>query len=305
MDRMAAMQAFIYVVETGSFSSAARRLGIGQPAVSKIIAQLEQNLSVRLLIRSTRGLTPTEAGRAFYEGSKRSVDEANEAEVAARGAGAGLSGRLRVCAAVTFASLHVLPHLGTFLEQNPALEIDIVLDDRNVDLVEEGIDVALRMGVLADSALTARKIAEGRRRIMATPSYLQRVGVPESPAELIHHQAIVYSQAGGGSSWTLKKEGEDQVIDVNGRVRVSAAQGVRAAVLADLGIAMASEWMFLPELENGSVVTVLDDWRLPDIDLWAVFPAGRLVSSKTRAFVDFVTSLMLGHPSANQRGLDG
>src|ERR1700743_1592155 len=152
MNHFAAMEAFVRVVETGSFSSAARQLDVGQPSVSKMIAQLEDRLGVRLLLRSTHGLTPTEAGQNFYERAVRSLEEADEADLAARGAAATLSGRLRICAAVTFARLHVVPHLPLFLAEHPDLEIEVVLDDRNIDLVEAGIDIALRMGALADSA---------------------------------------------------------------------------------------------------------------------------------------------------------
>ena len=150
MDRLAAMETFVRVVETGSFSAAARRLNVGQPAVSKTIAQLEERLGVRLLMRSTRGLSPTEAGQSFYDRAKRAIEEADEAELAARDAGASLTGRLRVCAAVTFARLHVVPLLPKFLAAHPRLVMDVVLDDRVIDLVEEGVDVALRMGALGE-----------------------------------------------------------------------------------------------------------------------------------------------------------
>jgi len=174
MDRFAAMETFVCVVETGSFSAAARRLNIGQPAVSKTIAQLEKRLAVSLLLRSTRGLTPTEAGLAFFERARRAIDEANEADNAARGSAGGLRGNLRISAAVTFGRLHVVPQLGPFLDQHPQLNIDLMLDDRNINLVEEGIDVALRMGPLSDSSLTARKIADCRRVVLGTPAYFAR-----------------------------------------------------------------------------------------------------------------------------------
>ena len=150
MDRLAAMEAFVLVVDTGSFSAAARRLNVGQPAVSKMVAQLEERLGVKLLVRTTHGLTATEAGLNYYERARRSIEEADEAELAARGAGSSLSGKLRVSAAVTFARIHLMPHLPEFLRQHPDLEIDVVLDDRNVDLIQEGIDVALRMGRLVE-----------------------------------------------------------------------------------------------------------------------------------------------------------
>ncbi|WP_392886526.1 LysR family transcriptional regulator [Pseudomonas migulae] len=291
MDRLAAMETFVYVVETGSFSAAARRLSVGQPAVSKTIAQLETRLAVRLLLRSTRGLTPTEAGLAFFERAKRAIEEANEADNAARGAAHGLTGNLRICAAVTFGRMHIVPHLGPFLEQNPELTIDLMLDDRNVNLVEEGIDVALRMGTLSDSSLTARKIAECRRVVLGTPAYFERHGEPACPADLSQHQAVIYT-LGGGAHWQFTKAGEEQTITVNGRIRVSAAEGLREAVLAHQGLTSASEWMFAPELASGTVREVMADWTLPVQELWAVFPTGRMASAKARAFVDYVQEVM-------------
>lgn len=293
MDRLAAMETFVYVVETGSFSAAARRLNIGQPAVSKTIAQLEARLAVRLLLRSTRGLTPTEAGLAFFERSKRAIEEADEADNAARGVASGLTGNLRICAAVTFGRLHIVPHLGSFLDQHPQLNIDLMLDDRNINLVEEGVDIALRMGALNDSGLTARKIAECRRVVLGTPAYFEKHGEPTCPADLSKHQAVVYSLA-GGAYWPFKKAGEEHPVIISGRLRVSAAEGLREAVLAHLGLTTASEWMFAPELANGAVREVMTQWTLPNQDLWAVFPTGRMASAKARAFVDFVQGLLGG-----------
>ena len=291
MDRLAAMETFVYVVETGSFSAAARRLNIGQPAVSKTIAQLEARLAVRLLLRSTRGLTPTEAGLAFFERSKRAIEEADEADNAARGAASGLTGNLRICAAVTFGRLHIIPQLGPFLDQHPQLNIDLMLDDRNINLVEEGVDIALRMGALIDSGLTARKIAECRRVVLGTPAYFEKHGEPTCPADLSKHQAVVYSLA-GGAQWLFRKDGEEHPVIISGRVRVSAAEGLREAVLAHLGLTTASEWMFAPELANGAVRKVMTQWTLPNQDLWAVFPTGRMASAKARAFVDFVQGVL-------------
>jgi DNA-binding transcriptional LysR family regulator len=282
------MEIFVCVVESGSFSAAARLLNVGQPAVSKSIALLEERLSVRLLLRSTRGLTPTEAGQAYYERARRVIEEADEADLAARGAGSSLTGRLRISAAVTFARLHIVPAIGRFLYAHPGLNVDLVLDDRNVDLLEEGVDIALRMGQLEDSSMTARKIGEVPRMVVGTPAYFERAGVPASPAELTSHEAILYNQRGGGGTWTFRRENTDVAVVVSGRVAVTAAEGIRAAVLADLGLAVVSEWMFSPELKNGEVRSVLSDWHLPAIELWAVFPGGRMVSAKTRAFLSFL-----------------
>jgi DNA-binding transcriptional LysR family regulator len=298
MDRLATMEAFVLVVDTGSFSAAARRLNVGQPAVSKLVAQLEDRLGVKLLARTTRGLTATEAGLNYYERARRSIEEADEAELAARAAGSGLTGRLRICAAVTFARIHLVPSLPDFLAQHPDLEMEVVLDDRNIDLVQEGIDVGLRMGRLADSSLTARRIATGRQHVLGTPAYLTRAGEPAAPHDLLAHEAVIYDQQGGGKDWIFRRDGAELAVMLNGRLRVSAAEGVRAAVLANAGIAVASEWMFAPEIADGRVKIVLPDWELPGVDLWAVFPAGRAATTKARTFVNFVEEVMRQPASA-------
>ncbi|NPT35303.1 LysR family transcriptional regulator [Paraburkholderia xenovorans] len=293
MDRMAVMEAFVTVVDAGSFSAAARRLKLGQPAVSKSIAQLEEHLGARLLLRSTRGLTPTDAGQRFYEHVRRAIDEADQAEQAVRESSGGLSGRLRIGAAVTFARLHVLPALKTFLDQHPKLSIDLILDDRSIDLLEQGVDVALRMGTLDDSTMTAKRIVRGRRLVVGTPQYFAQAGIPTTPADLSRHQAIVYSLRGGGESWSFSRDdGAEIAVAVTGRVSVSAAEGMRTAVLGHVGLAVASEWMFSPELADGTVQAVLTEWTLPSIDVWAVFPSGRMATTKARAFVAFVEHVL-------------
>ena len=292
MDRLAAMEAFVLVVDTGSFSAAARRLKVGQPAVSKLVAQLEERLGVKLLVRTTRGLTATEAGLNYYERARRSIEEADEAESAARGAGSGLTGRLRICGAVTFARIHLMPRLPEFLARHPELEMEVVLDDRNIDLVQEGIDVALRMGQLSDSSLTAKRIASGRHVVVGTPAYFERTGKPTAPGDLAAHQAVIYDQEAGGQDWTFQRDDVEIAVTLKGRLRVSAAEGVRAAVLANAGIAVASEWMFSPEIADRTVQMVLQDWELPRIDLWAVFPAGRTATTKARTFTQFVQEVM-------------
>jgi len=290
MDRYQAMATFVRVVETGSFSAAARLLNVGQPAVSKTIAQLENRLRVSLLIRSTHGLSQTEAGLRFYERAQVAIQEADEAELAARGAGSDLTGRLRVSAATTFARLHIVPHLPRFLEAYPDLDIDVILDDRVIDLVAEGVDLSLRMGDLAVSSAVARKLATGGRSVLATPAYLERAGEPQSPADLAAHQAVVYSLQ--PNVWSFTRDGTAASVTVHGRVRLSAAEGLRAAVLADMGLTIASDWMFAEELANGRVRKVLQGWNLPPIDLWAVFPTGRMASAKARQFASFVETVM-------------
>ncbi|MCD2517810.1 LysR substrate-binding domain-containing protein [Massilia sp. G4R7] len=306
MDRLTLMETFVCTVETGSFSAAARRLNVGQPAVSKAIAQLEERLLTRLLLRSTRGLTTTEAGLAYYESAKRAIAMVDEADGAARGVSADLVGKLRVCAAVTFARLHLIPHIKRFMDRHPALEVEVMLDDRQIDLLENGVDVALRMGNLGDSSMTARRITTGRRMVVATPGYLAERGVPQIPADLAQHEAVVYLQdSGGATTWSFGRDNAEVSVTVNGSLSVNAAEGVRAAVCAGVGIAIASEWMFAPELANGEVEQLLPEWSLPTIDLWAVYPSGRLASAKARAFTAFVREIIIGEATTEERLQEG
>jgi DNA-binding transcriptional LysR family regulator len=256
------------------------------------VSQLGDWLGVGLLLRSTRNVVPTEAGLEFYQRAKRTVQDADEAVLSARGVAAGLSGTLRVSAAVCFARLHIVPRLSTFLDKHPDLNIELVLEDRSVDLVQEGIDVALRMGAPPDSNMTTRKIAQARRRVVATPTYFQRHGIPSTPGDLSNHRAIIYTRDGGGEVWTFRQGATNVNVGIGGRVKVTASEGLRAAVIADMGLTVTSESNFTPELQSGQVVTVLDDWSLPNLNLSAVFPTGRLAGSKARAFISFVEQCM-------------
>jgi DNA-binding transcriptional LysR family regulator len=286
------MEMFVRVVEAGSFSAAARDLNMGQPAVSKTIASLEDRLGVRLLTRSTRKLSPTDAGTAFYERAVRAIGEADEAEAAAQGAGTGLEGRLRVSAPVTFSRLHLVPKLGSFLDAHPKVQVELLMDDRTVDLVAENIDVALRVGVLTDSALRARKLGQAERLVIASPSYLARRGVPRTPADLLEHDGVIYGQSSGGQEWLFRRGTSETSVYLRTRLKLSAAEGVREAVLAGQGFAIASRWMFTPELKSGEVVSILEEWTLPPMDLWVIYPSGRLTSAKARAFIKWFENII-------------
>jgi DNA-binding transcriptional LysR family regulator len=289
MDRLTAMEMFVRVVETGSFTAAARQLNIGQPAVSKAIAQLEMRLGARLLMRSTRRLMPTEAGQKFYERVRRAVEEAREAELVAQGTNRGLMGRLRVSASVTFGRIHLVPIIPNFLAAHPGLSIDLELDDRTVDLIEERIDVGFRLGPLISSSLTARKLITKQRLVLATSSYFERAGIPATPSDLTTHPAVIYTRdAGGSDTWSFQQGPSEIQVSLSGRLRVSAAEGLRAAILGGMGIAITPHWLFSPELASGAVRAVLTDWSLPPSDVWAVSPAGRMASVKARSFVSFV-----------------
>jgi DNA-binding transcriptional LysR family regulator len=288
MDRLAVMATFVRVMETGSFTAAARLQNMSQPSVSKSVAQLEEALGVRLLMRSTRGLAPTEAGRNFCERARQVIEQAEEAVQVARGAGAGLQGRLRVSVGTTLAKLYLMPLLPVFLAKHPDLSIDLVLEDRAIDLIEEGIDIGLCLSPLRDSSLTARKVGSSKRMVLGAPAYFEGAGVPMTPDQLGGHTAVVYTQDGDGSeTWNFRQGQIHMSVSVSGRLRVNAGEGLRAAVLGGMGVAIASQWMFASELARGTVCAVLTDWTLPQSDLWAVFPTGRMPNAKTRAFAKF------------------
>lgn len=291
-DRLAAMEIFVRVVDTGSFSTAATQLGVGQPAVSKTIGQLEERLGVRLLIRSTRSLSLTDAGRRFYENAKRAIEGVNLAERAVREE-AGLSGTLRVSASICFSRIHLMPRLPEFLAEHQGMEINVLVDDRFVNLAEEGIDLALRTGTLTETSLNVRKIGESQRRVMATRGYWEAHGKPKSPEDLAVHEFVVLERNGKPfDEWTFRKGALASTVKLRGRVRVSSGEGMREAVLAGVGAAVVSEWLFSPELATAAARCVLEDWSLPVQDLWAVFPAGGLASAKARELVKFVERCM-------------
>jgi DNA-binding transcriptional LysR family regulator len=292
MDRLAAMAQFVRVVEAGSFSAAARVLGQGQPAVSKAVAQLEARLGVRLITRTTRALALTDAGKSFYDRAKAALDAADEAEAAARGAGATLSGRLRICAPVTLARLHIVPALPQFMAAHPQLELDLILDDRRIDLVEEGIDIAIRAGILADSGMVAAHLATSRRQVVAAREFWQRDEAATTPAALGRLPFIAYGTAPGGTDWVFAKDGATELLRLTPRLRISALEGLREALFAGIGFAITSGWSVADALASGRVETRLEVYSLPSVDLWTIFPAGRQSSARARAFADWVKTVM-------------
>jgi DNA-binding transcriptional LysR family regulator len=181
-----------------------------------------------------------------------------------------------------------VPHLAAFLAEHPKLTVEFVLDDRPIDLIEQGVDIGLRYGPLDTSSLIARKVATTRRVVVGTPDYFDRAGVPKTPAELIGHDVVIYTQDRGGGTWVFRKGDSKATVTLRGRLRLNSSEGVRAAVLSSLGLAVASQWLFKPELDCGAIRPILTEWSLPEIELWVVFPMGRLANAKARAFAAFV-----------------
>ncbi|MEZ2224460.1 LysR substrate-binding domain-containing protein [Rhizobium sp. RCC_161_2] len=288
MDLFTSMRYFIRVYDTNSFSAAAKSLKVGQSTVSKTIAHLERELGEALFLRSTRQLTPTEPGKVFYEHAVKIVEDAEAALSAVGSKSQSFSGQIKISGTLTFMCQYIIPRLPLFLEAHPGIDISVHLDDRNVGLIEQGIDVSLRMGQLDDSGLVAKRIGRCRRIVVGAVSYLEAHREPQTPEELIEHTTIVLAQGEGGDCFVFKGRQRTKTILVRPRLRINATEGVRSAVLAGAGLSVSTEWMFESELETGVVREVLTDWTLPDLDLWVVMPAGRRTSAKVRAFVEFI-----------------
>ena len=303
LDLFTSMRYFIRVYDTNSFSVAAKSLKVGQSALSKTIAHLERELGAPLFLRSTRQLTPTEPGKVFYEHAVKVVEDAEAALSAVGTKSQNFSGQIRISGTLTFMCQYVIPKLSLFLDAHPDINISVHLEDKNVGLIEQGIDVALRMGQLDDSGLVAKRIGRCRRIVVGAVSYLEVHREPQTPEELVEHTTVVLAQGEGGDRFTFKGPYGTKTVTVRSKLRINATEGVRSAVLAGAGLSVATEWMFEAELNSGSVREVLKQWTLPDLDLWAVMPAGRRTSAKVRALVEFIeiqvnaTRFGIGHHS--------
>ncbi len=303
MDQLLAMRQFVSVVDTGSFSAAAKLLDVGQPAVSKAIAALEDHLGVKLLVRTTRSHSLTHAGARFYERARRVLDEVDEAERAARDESTALTGRLRISAPPVYASSQIIPRLAEFTDAHPKLSIDFVLDDRLINLVEEGVDVGIRAGEMKDSSLVARRIDTSHRLVVGSPAYIQKHGEPRKPADLAGFRVITYTGFQGPTQWSFRRGKKTSTVLLNSGIRVSAAEALRAAIMAGLGYGVVSSRMMEAELASGQVRQVLKGWTLPPTGVWAIYPAGRRPPAKATAFVDWVAGFgdrQTGGPSGRR-----
>jgi len=299
-DRIQQLTVFTRAADGGSFSRAARELGLSQPSVSRIVSELEARLGVKLILRTTRRLTLTEAGAAFLARARRVLSELEDAEDVARGIDS-LRGTIRVAMSVLFGTRAVIPYLPEFLARHPDLRVKLMLADERQDLVVEGADVAIRFGPLDDSAFGARKIATTERWVTAAPAYLQAHGVPRTPADLAEHECMIGPGRFGRARWTFTRAGKTESVSVRGRVRTDSAAGMLACLMAGMGIAIASDVMSGPEIEAGALVRLLPRWTTEGADVYAVFPAGPRPSAKVRALVDHIARNLEVRPWARRR----
>jgi LysR family transcriptional regulator for bpeEF and oprC len=283
---------FVRVVESGSFSAVAREAGVGQPAVSKQITALEAHLGAQLLRRTSRSLSLTEAGQDFYESAVRLIDDLQAAESrVGRGQNAP-SGLIRVTVAPVFGRLYIVPRLPEFFTRHPDIVVDLVVTDRVVNLVEEGIDLAIHNGELKDSSLVMQRIAATPVITVGSPSYLKAHGEPASPSELDGHRCIIFAPQGAPRPWGFKGKFGEIEYRPRGNFRTNDADQIRAAVLADLGLAHTPGWLFAPEITSGAVRAVLRDYEPAPLAISAVRPAGRRLATKVRVFIEFLGEVL-------------
>jgi DNA-binding transcriptional LysR family regulator len=288
MDILGPMQTFVRVVEAGSFTAVAAQLNTTQPTISRQIAALEEHLGARLLTRTTRALTLTDDGRAFFEQALRALEALSEAENAVGRRRSKPSGLLRIATPVVFGRLHILPRLPAFLARFPDVSVDLAMSDTFTDLAEQGIDLAIRVGEITDPGLIAKRIGAVRRVTVASPTYLKAHGTPRSPADLVEHSCIVYTRLATGNRWVFEGDDGPLSVEVKGRFRADNSEAVREAVLAGLGIAVIPAFAFSGEIASGKIKVLLKANEPKQLPMNAVYPSRRFLALKVRAMIDYL-----------------
>lgn len=297
MDRLRLMETFCRVVEAGSFSAVARQQATTQSAVSKQVQALESQLGVKLLVRSTRSHSLTEAGTLYYERCRQVLDTLEEARIEVQHAEHDISGLLRVAAPVAFGRLHIVPRLQGFYDQYPKLRIDLMLNDDFVDLVGAGVDVAFRVGELKDSRLVARRIGTAHRATLAAPAYLARHGEPRHPNDLAQHHCLVYTGLAQMNEWQFHDAaGETISVRVAGRLQTNSSEAVRQAVVEGLGICYSPLWIYGADIRAGRIRPILTDYVPPALPLNVVFQPARRPSLKIQRFVAYLADAFARDP---------
>jgi DNA-binding transcriptional LysR family regulator len=293
MDNLHAMKLFVRVVDLGSFSKAAADLGVGQPSATKLVAQLEKQLGARLLFRSTHSVKPTEVGLRYYEKCKLIAQHVEEAQTVVSLMQSQVQGGLRVSTTMDFGRRVLTPLATRFLQLNPKVQIEMLFDDDVVDMVEQGIDVAIRMGRLTNSALGARYLGRNPWSVVAAPEYLARRGRPLTPFDLREHDALIVSTVQNDSRWHFDgPEGKAATVRLQGPLRSNNKSALLSAACAGLGIAALPTYVVNESVEDGALVCVLTDWVLPDQEVHAVYPSPRLVPAKVNGFIEWLTAQM-------------
>ncbi|MBC7941404.1 MAG: LysR family transcriptional regulator [Chitinophagaceae bacterium] len=299
MDRLQAMTTFVAVVDSGGFASAARKLNLSPPVVTRAVAELEERLGLRLLTRTTRVVRVTDAGARFAEDCRRILAEIDEAETAATGTHAAPRGTLALTAPVLFGHLYVTPILVSYLQRFPEVDAQCLFLDRVVNVVEEGIDVAARIGELPDSSLQAVRVGSVRRVLVASPAYLQDRGVPQRPQDLAGHTIVSAAGVNPVSEWRFNDAGKSHVQRLQPRMRTTTNDSAIAAALAGLGIARLMSYQVAAHVRSGALQSVLEDFEAAPLPVHVVHHEGRRATQKVRAFVDLAVERLRGEPALN------
>lgn len=287
MDRVECLTAFVKVAEQTSFAEAARRLNRSPAAVTRAVAELEERLGVRLLNRTTRAVTVTEAGQLFLAGAKRVLADLEDIEQAAAGQGHVAVGELRITAPIVFGRLHVLPVVTEFLQDFPSVSVRLFLTDRPTDLVEEGFDVALRIGMLADLSAIATRVGTVRRTVVAAPSYLARHGTPNRPDDLAAHDLVAFVGLSDSLRWPFRYKSQETVVTIAPRLIVNTAEAAIDAAKRGLGVTRVLSYQARASLADGTLISLLQDFEDEDLPVHVLYPGGRHPPPKLRAFLDF------------------
>lgn len=302
-DRWQEMAVFVRVADTGNLSRAARELNLSQPSVTRIVGTLEARLGTKLLLRTTRSVSLTDAGALYLERAKYLLAEMEEADQATRGVDS-LHGVIRIAMPLMYGTRAVIPALTTFLARYPDLKVELFMSDVRQNLITDGVDLAIRINVgpLEDSSFGVRKLALVERIVVAAPAYLSARGVPANPAELARHDCILQHGSFGGESWRFTHHDTVTSVDAHARLWINSAAGVLAAVTAGLGVALGTRVMAGEELRTGRLVQILDQYELEPAEVHAVFPAGRKPSAKVRAIVDHLAASLSAPSSSPDQG---
>jgi DNA-binding transcriptional LysR family regulator len=290
MDRLEAMNTFVVVCEAGGFAAAARRLDLSPSAVTRAVGQLEERLGVRLLERSTRSMRLTDVGQRYLERSRRVLAEVEEAEEAVHGERAQPRGRLVVSAPQVFGRLHVSPLFSTFLLRHPQLTGELILSDRYLNLIEDGVDAAVRIGPLPDSSLIARRVGQVRRILVASPAYLERKGAPSSPAGLEDHDLVAIPEIAGRSEWRFEQDGAEVRVAIEPRLVTSSVDAALWHTLQDGGLAVVLSYQAQDLVRQGRLQLVMPEWEPPARPIHLIHAGSRLLSAKVRAFSDMIAT---------------
>lgn len=288
MDKLSSMRAFTRVVHHGSFSEAAREMRLSRSAISKYVIDLETELGVQLLNRTTRSANPTENGRVYYERCLAILADIEEAEIAVSHLQATPRGVLRINAPMSFGTMHLGRVIGTFMERYPDLEVRLILSDQQIDTVQEGFDLTLRIASMTDSSLVARKIAPAPRVLCASPAYLKRRGTPKHPDDLRGHDCLSYDYLGTGVQWKLSGKDGEHWLHVPARLTTNNAEVLRDTAVSGRGIALLPTFIAEAELRSGKLRVVLSDYHAPELSVCALFPPTRHLAMKVRVFIDFL-----------------